>query len=113
MFRNSLNQSSQSAAAVGVDMNPNSSMESTRIDDEYFEFDGATLEIKHNASIRQSGVSIGPKIVEQQQQSSILQGSDSAHSPTREINPITRMTDTTTSANTGTGERRFVFRTPL
>lgn len=79
-------------------------MQSTRMDDEYFEFDGATLEIKHNASIRQSGVSIGPKIVDPQQQPSILEGSDSVHSPTREIDPISRMTDSENTSNTGEGQ---------
>lgn len=50
--------------------------------DEYYEFDGAKLEIKHNAKISQSTVSIGTGLkITTNEQSSILEGSDSLHSP--------------------------------
>lgn len=69
------------------------------VGDEYYEFDGARLEIKHNATIRQSGVSIAPKITPASgYQSSILEGSDSIHSPVDKINPFNAMADENNSA---------------
>lgn len=81
MFRNSLNQPSGRNC-------DNSTMEE-EAGDEYYEFDGAKLEIKHNTSISQSSVSIGPKITHSGYESSVLEGSDSPTSP----NPVPAMAE--------------------
>lgn len=95
MFRNSLNQQQP---PLGVAVSNGGDLEEAG--DEYYEFDGARLEIKHNATIRQSEVSIAPKITAAMSgsgsgvnQSSILEGSDSINSPVDEHNPITAMAD--------------------
>lgn len=91
MFRNSLNQPGVSNQLP--DETTTESLEE-EVGDEYYEFDGARLEIKHNATIRQSGVSIAPKITPASgYQSSILEGSDSIHSPVDKINPFNAMAD--------------------
>ena len=82
MFRNSLNQGpSLPVVDTVVSKSADPGLMDEEAADEYFEFYGAKLEIKHNATIRQSTVSIGPKISDSQLQPSILEGSDTLHSP--------------------------------
>lgn len=73
MFRSSLNQ-------PPVMSKTDDAME--EVGDEYYEFDGAKLEIKHNATIRRSELSIEPKITSTaSSHPSVLEGSDSIYSP--------------------------------
>lgn len=101
MFRNSLNQAGPVSKSVNDDME--------EAGDEYFEFDGAKLEIKHNATIRQSEVSIGSKITTSgSNQPSVLEGSNSLHSPVSDISQIVRMSEENPS---NPGKLLLLFRT--
>lgn len=101
MFRNSLNQV------------PGDSTTMEEAGDEYYEFDGAKLEIKHNTSIKQSSVSIGPKITTHSgYESSVMEGSDSINSPT---NPpgTSEMAESTSANNNPPGKFKDSSSSPF
>lgn len=104
MFRNSLNPSSTTSSSPFGASGGGS--------DEYYEFDGARLEIKHNASIRQSGVTIEPPKISNSinNESSILEGSDSILSPISAENNNyldTRMSEPQQATNNSAPGRRM------
>lgn len=115
MFRNSLNQ--QRVSNEGA-TNDGDIEEEEEVGDEYYEFDGAKLEIKHNATIRQSEVSIGPKITttasHSSAQPSILEGSDSPHSPVgHDTNPFNRMAEESSTSGEDSSSVGLFFISPV